>query len=411
MSTTSFAVSVAGLTVLLSFPLAAQYSDTDPCGTVDTTTTAFRQAAAMNWGYSFDSLRADLARWSASRFVRVDSIGASVQGRGLFMLTIQDTLPVFDPRTRVWIHARTHPSEVQSTWVTNEMIAFLLSDHPAAKVLRDSCVFNIVPMINPDGVELGRPRQNANGVDLESNWASVPGEPEVQALRAKFIQLMAAENPIRIALNMHSSISCTRYFVFHAASGTSQLFAALQQQYIGMVQSHFPGGIENWNYFVSWVNGAPLVYPESWFWYNHQETVMALTYEDMNCSANGLYDSTARALLFGSRDYLGIAGPTSVSTASTMPVSIRLEQNYPNPFNPTTTIEYALPVDARVTLEVYDVLGRRVAELVNGNMPAGYHAAEFNATNLASGVYFYRLSATGGEGNIFTQMRKLILMK
>jgi hypothetical protein len=406
MSTTSFAVSVAGLTVLLSFPLAAQYPDTDPCGTVDTTTTAFRQAAAMNWGYSFDSLRADLARWSASRFVRVDSIGASVQGRGLFMLTIQDTLPVFDPRTRVWIHARTHPSEVQSTWVTNEMIAFLLSDHPAAKVLRDSCVFNIVPMINPDGVELGRPRQNANGVDIESNWAVVPGEPEVQALRAKFIQLMAAENPIRIALNMHSSISCTRYFVFHAASGTSQLFAALQQQYIGMVQSHFPGGIENWNYFVSWVNGAPLVYPESWFWYNHQETVMALTYEDMNCSANGLYDSTARALLFGSRDYLGIAGPTSVSTASTMPVSIRLEQNYPNPFNPATKITFVVGTYGHTSLRVYDVLGREVAILVNEVKEPGHYTVTWHTHGVSSGAYIYRL-ASGGQ----VETRRMLLIR
>lgn len=93
------------------------------------------------------------------------------------------------------------------------------------------------------------------------------------------------------------------------------------------------------------------------------------------------------------------------------PLEFALSQNYPNPFNPSTRIEYALPVDARVTLEVYDVLGRRVAELVSGYVPAGYHYAGFNATNLASGVYFYRLNARGGEGKTFTQMRKLMLMK
>lgn len=104
-------------------------------------------------------------------------------------------------------------------------------------------------------------------------------------------------------------------------------------------------------------------------------------------------------------------GAQNSNVVSSIPEAFVLEQNYPNPFNPTTTIEYALPVDARVTLEVYDVLGRRVVELVNSYVPAGYHYAEFNAANLASGVYFYRLAATGSEGKTFTQMRKLILMK
>ena len=94
-----------------------------------------------------------------------------------------------------------------------------------------------------------------------------------------------------------------------------------------------------------------------------------------------------------------------------MPTEFGLEQNFPNPFNPTTTIAYALPTDAHVTLRVFDVLGRQVAELVNGSVSAGYHAVEFDASQLASGLYFYRISADGDGGKSFAQLRKLMLVK
>jgi len=119
-------------------------------------------------------------------------------------------------------------------------------------------------------------------------------------------------------------------------------------------------------------------------------------------------NATARPLAGNPSDG---AGNSFVGQSSLAPDAFALQQNYPNPFNPSTTIEYALPTDARVTLEVYDVLGRRVAELVSGHVRAGYHSAEFNASALASGIYFYRLNADDGSGKPFTQMRKLVLMK
>ena len=89
-----------------------------------------------------------------------------------------------------------------------------------------------------------------------------------------------------------------------------------------------------------------------------------------------------------------------------IPKSYMLSQNFPNPFNPTTTIKYALPENEKVTIVIYDLLGREVAELVNGEVAAGYHEVEFNANNLASGIYFYRLSVGS-----FTQVNKMLLMK
>ncbi len=379
----------------------------DPCGYPDTTSDEYITASMMNWGYGYDSLKADLGQWSWSPYVQIDSVGASVQNRALYMLTIQNGAAAPSKR-RVWIHARTHPNEVQGTWVTNEVIKILLGESPLARLLRDSCIFNIMPMYNPDGVELRLPRQNANGVDLESNWAAVPGQPEVQVLRRVFTQFMASQHPIKVALNMHSALACRRFFVYHAESGTSALFATLQQQYIGSVRTHFPGGIEPYTYFVSWNGSAPTYYPESWFWYNHREATLALTYEDKNCASAGGFDSTAYALLRGIADYLGIStSSTSVAAGPTSPRQSTLMQNYPNPFNPVTQIGFSVGETGQTQLAVYTILGQHVLTLFDGMAEEGrLYRTRFDATGMASGVYIYRLT-TGREHH----SRKLILSR
>ncbi len=88
------------------------------------------------------------------------------------------------------------------------------------------------------------------------------------------------------------------------------------------------------------------------------------------------------------------------------PKEFKLEQNFPNPFNPTTTIQYQLPQDAKVTLKVYDILGSEVATLINAEQEAGYYEVNWNASNLASGVYIYRLQ-TGS----FVSVKKMMLLR
>lgn len=98
---------------------------------------------------------------------------------------------------------------------------------------------------------------------------------------------------------------------------------------------------------------------------------------------------------------------TEVETVSEfLPVEYRLEQNFPNPFNPITTINYQLPITNYVSLKIYDILGKEVTVLVDGNMTPGKHSESWDASGFASGVYYYRLTA--GE---FTQTRKLILLR
>jgi len=89
-----------------------------------------------------------------------------------------------------------------------------------------------------------------------------------------------------------------------------------------------------------------------------------------------------------------------------LPERIHLYQNYPNPFNPNTVIRFQLPVTSHVTLKVFDVNGREVATLVDGEMAAGEHAVTFARRELASGIYFYKLTA-----DKFSQSRKAVFIK
>ena len=88
-----------------------------------------------------------------------------------------------------------------------------------------------------------------------------------------------------------------------------------------------------------------------------------------------------------------------------------LEQNYPNPFNPSTTIRYQIPNAGHVILKVYDMLGREVATLVDGEKEVGSYSATFDGERISSGVYIMRLVAQSEEGKSFTQTKKMVLMK
>jgi hypothetical protein len=143
-----------------------------------------------------------------------------------------------------------------------------------------------------------------------------------------------------------------------------------------------------------------------------------------NTQATGLTNSDGSATLVGTtRSGIPVAGSDVLNVGrrwsngssteealpdrvSSLPQQFNLEQNYPNPFNPTTSIAYELPEPTRVRLSVFDMLGREVAVLVDGERAAGRHAVTFNADGLTSGIYIYRIHA-----GTFTQTKKVMLMK
>jgi hypothetical protein len=99
-----------------------------------------------------------------------------------------------------------------------------------------------------------------------------------------------------------------------------------------------------------------------------------------------------------------------------LPKTFELNQNYPNPFNPSTKISYSLPSDSRVILEVYNIAGELVGQLINNDQPGGYYIVDFSSASLSkgisSGIYFYRILAVDKvSGNNFSSIKKMMLLK
>jgi hypothetical protein len=157
------------------------------------------------------------------------------------------------------------------------------------------------------------------------------------------------------------------------------------------------------------------------------------------CVGNGIVSVDINGLTYNcpSTDYYGNARPNPIDTwvdigaieseylknhipvgvkdnSNELPVKYNLYQNFPNPFNPSTTIEFALPTPGFVTLSIYNILGEKVATLVSEELTAGSYKYEWDATELTSGIYFYRIQAgdpSTGSGQGFVETKKMILLR
>jgi hypothetical protein len=101
----------------------------------------------------------------------------------------------------------------------------------------------------------------------------------------------------------------------------------------------------------------------------------------------------------------------AVKTEVEGPQVFVLSQNYPNPFNPSTMINFSLPVDSHVIIELFNTLGEKVDELTNHDFSIGSHEVNFDASKLSNGVYYYKINATGVDGSSFVSTKKMVLMK
>lgn len=381
----------------------AMQREDDPCGF-----SLRKPGDTQVWAYGRDALIADMQGWALHPMTGIDVIGSSVQGRPLYHMVFTNPASKL-PKKRIWIHARTHPIESESSFVARAIVEELLGGSALGNLILDNAIVHVLPMLNPDGVELQRARENAHGVDLESNWNAAAPEPEVQALRRHLIALMGSSAPIDVALNLHSAYDCKRYFVYHAAAGTSEMFTQLEQRFINFARARFPGGIQPYDYFVSWTGGTPDRYPESWYWLNYGADVMALTYEDMNCASAGEYNRTARALLGAAADYLGLTGVLDVPPAIAARADILLTDVYPNPVQRSGSISVRLaPTRAgeRVRVSLFDALGREVRAMYDGDGGAAGHTLVVPTGTLPSGTYYLR--AVSGRT---VDTRSLLLMQ
>lgn len=140
---------------------------------------------------------------------------------------------------------------------------------------------------------------------------------------------------------------------------------------------------------------------------NYNVAVFALDIEALRPAANSPDGYTVRRFLRAALNYVGVpTGTEGNSVVSNIPETFSLSQNYPNPFNPSTKIQFSLSQGSLVTLKIYNSLGKEVAQLVNEKKDAGTYNIEFNALNLASGVYYYQIQA--GE---FVETKRMLLLK
>jgi glycosidase len=135
-------------------------------------------------------------------------------------------------------------------------------------------------------------------------------------------------------------------------------------------------------------------------------------YDIFNNTSLQIYNSQLNTVIFNLSGYtskvysLQKSDPTSIQNKPGVVYSFKLNQNYPNPFNPSTIIRYSVPEKSKVTLKIYDILGRELITLLNEEINAGEHEVNFNASGLSSGVYFYTLKS---NNNIST--KKMLLLK
>lgn len=135
-------------------------------------------------------------------------------------------------------------------------------------------------------------------------------------------------------------------------------------------------------------------------------TQMSYIYKDIGLNS-GSYNYRLKQIDFnGNYEYFNLTNEVIIG----VPAEFNLSQNYPNPFNPTTNIDFALPKDGNIVISIYDNSGKLVSTLAEGFKAAGTYSLQFNAANLSSGIYFYKLSYKS-DGNDFVKVMKMTLIK
>ncbi|HEX2786798.1 MAG TPA: S8 family serine peptidase [Ignavibacteria bacterium] len=139
---------------------------------------------------------------------------------------------------------------------------------------------------------------------------------------------------------------------------------------------------------------------------NFNVATFCVDFESLKNAVGGASGSPQRRWILGALDYVDQINPTNIEDPNAIPTVYELKQNFPNPFNPVTKINFSIPKQGFVSMKVYDITGRLIASLVNEMKSPGYYSVDFNATNLASGVYFYRL-----ESKEFIDVKRMMLIK
>ncbi|MGH7495899.1 MAG: T9SS type A sorting domain-containing protein [bacterium] len=275
---------------------------------------------------------------------------------------------------------------------------------------------------------LARPGSGGEGLDLYEStedpilhWSAATGISPV----ARFSQISGAEDDslVFVAGGSFDQINADGALLKQPQAGVDAegnlylMFAAFRPNDLDIESAHFTDlyavgskdGGKTWGVAVNVTNT-----PQSEdLWASLADQVgdsLRFLYQSDGNTGNNFIGGGAAPTTFLYHAYARSNIPLGAAAINTrtgeVPTIFALEQNYPNPFNPSTAIAFSLPTNVNVTLEVYSLLGQKVATLVDSKLAAGNHTFTWNAQNAPSGLYFYRLEAKG-----FSQIRKMLLLQ
>lgn len=245
----------------------------------------------------------------------------------------------------------------------------------------------IVPNNLPNGIRRVENRSLTTGnviiaaTDTDGNWTDGPNTVNPTGGSANPIYFSATVAPIPVEL-VSFSASTNGNIVslnWETASETQNFGFEIERSVDNLTWTR-----------IGFVDGA-----------GNSTTLRTYSYSD-NYTLSGIVNYRLKQL-----DFDGTYAYSDVINIELNPVEFALMQNYPNPFNPSTVIKFSLAQDAKVLLTVYNVIGEKVALLLNNDLKAGTHQVEFNASYLTSGIYFYELKTNKG----FESMKKMMLVK
>ncbi|HPR30714.1 MAG TPA: M14-type cytosolic carboxypeptidase [Prolixibacteraceae bacterium] len=253
---------------------------------------------ARIYPYTFTDLEHYLETLRGNPFVDLQSVGASQEGRPVYLLKITDPSVPVGEKKRVFLHARTHPAETSPSFLLEGLIAFVLSDSDEAREMRAGIEFYIFPMQNVDGVVAGNYRSTPRSENLEVLWCFQADNPlalsgdvpvEVALVHEKARALMTDGGPpVSLALNLHASNSepdIRTFFFPHfgpASRGYNLAESSLwekQVRFIRLFAGHAGEGRVEPLPEEGGSSFAAKTYPESWWWANFHDEVMAMTLE------------------------------------------------------------------------------------------------------------------------------------
>ncbi len=253
---------------------------------------------ARFYPYTFSHLEIFIEEWNTHPSLKIQTAGKTQENRIIYLLTISDFDVDIENKKRVIMHARTHPAETPPSFLLEGMIDFLLSGSSEAKEILKTHEFSIFPMQNVDGVISGNYRSTPLSENLEVMWYYDTDNPvnlkpeapqEVSVIHQYAKELMSDGGPpVSLALNLHASNSepdIRTFFYPHFGTleqGYSEAEASLWGKQIAFINSlamHLGSDMIEPTTEEGGSSFASKTYPESWWWVNYQDQVMAMTME------------------------------------------------------------------------------------------------------------------------------------